>query len=73
MTNNPTPEQLDALMKFATANGRLWKSELNNLWMTGAYNHAVLGGADPAYLQQVRNNFGPSWLVRFSLRKAVSK
>lgn len=33
--------------------------------------YAVLGGADPASLQQVRNEFGPSWLVRFSLKAAV--
>ena len=37
--------------------------------MNGAYNNAVLGGADPADLQQIRNAFGPSWLVTFSLAK----
>lgn len=58
----PTGEQVEALKQFAAANGRTWKSELNNLWMNGAYNYAVLGGADPALLQQVRNEFGPTWL-----------
>jgi hypothetical protein len=63
----PTVEQIEALRQFARANGRRWKSELNHLWYNGAYNRAVLGGADPALLQQVRNSFGPSWLVRFRL------
>lgn len=68
MKNVPTAEQIEALGLFATANGRNWKSELRNLWMNGAYNYAVLGGADPCHLQRVRNEFGPSWLVRFSLK-----
>jgi hypothetical protein len=72
MKNTPNAEQIEALRLFASANGRNWKSELSNLWMNGAYNYAVLGGADPGCLQQVRNEFGPSWLVRFSLRKAVA-
>lgn len=64
MERMPTMSQIEALKQFAVANGRRWKSELNDLWMTGAYDRAVLGGADSAYLQQVRNEFGPSWLVR---------
>ena len=72
MKNTPNTEQLEALSLFAKANGRNWKSELNTLWMNGAYNYAVLGGADSACLQRVRNEFGPSWLVRFSLRKALA-
>ena len=69
--NTPNSKQLEALRLFASANGRNWKSELNTLWMNGAYSNAVLGGAYPAHLQQVRNQFGPSWLVRFSLRNAL--
>lgn len=69
MTNTPNAEQIQALKQFAAANGRTWKSELRDLWMNGAYNYAVLGGADPACLQQVRNEFGPSWLARFSLKQ----
>lgn len=70
MKSTLTTEQLQALKQFADANGRNWKSALNTVWMNGAYNYAVLGGADPGCLQQVRNEFGPSWLVRFSFRKA---
>lgn len=65
MESKPSTDQLNALKMFAEANGRTWKSELRRLWANGAYNYAVLGGADPALLQQVRNSFGPSWLVRF--------
>jgi hypothetical protein len=63
----PTPQQLEALTLFAAANGRNWKSALRTLWENGAYERAVLGGADSAALQQIRNTFGPTWLTRFSL------
>jgi hypothetical protein len=69
MKNALTSEQLKALAQFASANGRNWKSELNRLWMNGAYSYAVLGGAEAGYLQQVRNQFGPSWLARFRFPK----
>jgi hypothetical protein len=35
--------------------------------MNGAYSDTVLGGADPAQLQSVRNTFGPTWLAKFRL------
>lgn len=60
-----TPEQLDALITFAKRNGRKWKSELNYCWMTGNY-HAIDRNIS-GYLHQVRNQFGPSWLVNFRL------
>lgn len=63
----PTTEQIEAVRLFAAANGRKWKGELRNLWMNGAYNNAVMGGADSALLQQLRNSFGPSWLNSFRL------
>jgi hypothetical protein len=68
--NKANAQQIQALKLFAAAHGRNWKSALRNLWMNGAYNYAVLGGADSACLQQIRNELGPSWLVRFSLSKA---
>lgn len=68
MKATPTPEQLAALAEFAAANGRSWKSKLNHAWMTGRYSdYAGTGRAN--LLQQLRNNFGPSWLARFSLGK----
>lgn len=67
MANNyPSVEQLEALRTFAAANGRNWKSNLRQAWMTGIYDeYAGTGRRD--LLQQVRNAFGPTWLVRFRL------
>jgi hypothetical protein len=70
MKNTLTPEQLEALELFADANGRSWKDRLRTVWMNGAYNYAVMGGADAGALQRIRNEFGPAWLTRFSLRDA---
>lgn len=58
-------EQLAALRAFADANGAQWKSKLNVAWSTGRYRDYG-GTAEYGYLQQVRNVFGPSRLVRFS-------
>ncbi len=57
-----TRDQLKALVAFAKENGRTWKSQLNQEWMNGCvYNSELIG---------VRNQFGPSWLVRFNLKDA---
>ncbi len=62
MTKQPTRDQLRALVAFAKENGRTWKSQLNQEWMNGCvYNTDLI---------HVRNQFGPSWLVRFSLKDA---
>jgi hypothetical protein len=54
-----TPEQLAALRAYAGEFGRSWKAKLNRDWMSGQ-------SCGP--LQHVRNQFGPSWLVRFSFK-----
>lgn len=59
-----SPDQLAALRAFATDNGRSWKRVLNDAWMTG--NWSQDHGDNAGLLQQIRNTFGPSWLVRFS-------
>lgn len=41
----------------------MWKSKLNEKWMNGRYSCED----DSAGLQQIRNSFGPSWLVKFKL------
>jgi len=61
----PNEKQVQALREFAAAHGRNWKSVLRQSWMTGDYSNAPNDTA--VYLQQVRNNFGPTWLVRFRL------
>ena len=62
----PSSEQLRALRIFAKSRGRNWKCQLNDCWMTGNYGFAD----DSMNLQQVRNEFGPSWLVKFRLNLA---
>ena len=64
----PSREQVEALKAWAGIYGRNWKSALNTAWMNGNYN----GFADSHLLQQVRNTFGPSWLVRFVLARGVA-
>ena len=65
-TENPSTEQLEALKAWAALYGRNWKSPLRDAWMTGDYGSFEQSN----YLQQIRNTFGPSWLIRFRLPKA---
>jgi hypothetical protein len=60
-----TAEQLAALKAWATLHGRNWKTPLRDAWMNGIYDD--FEGSN--YLQQIRNTFGPSWLIRFRLPK----
>jgi hypothetical protein len=68
-----SPAQHEALVAFSMANGRDWKFKLNTAWMNGRYRDYPLGHRLTAdereniycCLQQVRNTFGPSWLVKF--------
>lgn len=68
MINKLTDEQVDALLQWAHRNGRTWKSSLRDAWMTGDYG----GFEDANFLQQVRNNLGPAWLVRYRLPKFLT-
>lgn len=56
----PTQEQLTALREYASEHGRNWKSALLDDWMYARV---------PGPLQQVRNNFGPKWLMLFDINK----
>ena len=59
-TNKLTNEQRQALQDFADKNGTQWKSELIHLWNAGR---------DVGLLRQIRNQFGPLWLLtRCSIR-----
>ncbi len=62
-----TAEQLAALQRWAKQFGRAWKSKLRHAWFSGGYGNF---NGDSAPLQQVRNAFGPSWLVAFKLPPA---
>lgn len=61
-----TPEQMDALREWAAKHGRTWKSKLREAWFDGDYGLFEKSH----YLQQVRNQLGPSWLVRVVLPKS---
>lgn len=63
MKQTLTAEQLKALQDWAKVYGRNWKTPLRDAWMDGDYH----GFKDCNYLQQIRNTFGPSWLVSFRL------
>jgi hypothetical protein len=63
MKQTLTAEQLEALQQFAKQYGRTWKSALREAWMTGDYGTFETSNL----LQQIRNTFGPSWLVSFRL------
>lgn len=58
-----TDDQRVAVAAFRDANGRDWKQKLGVLWMTGNYGRLGIGTDQVALLQQVRNQFGPEWLV----------
>jgi hypothetical protein len=60
----PNAEQLAALKKWAEMHGAKWKFKLGAAWQRAAYPGM---GDDGAYLQQVRNEAGPSWLAKFKL------
>jgi hypothetical protein len=65
MLRNPplSAEQISALQGYAVENGRYWKSKLLTDWEKGR---------SQGPLQQVRNNIGPSGLLRLKL-PAVAK
>ena len=66
-----TEEQLAALRTFADANGRAWRFNLSTAWSNGRY--CDYNGADEyGLLQQIRNTFGPRWLVRFRFNKPAT-
>lgn len=61
MADKLSAEQLDALQRVKRVHGRTWKSKLSDAWMTG--NYRAIGMESHSHLlQQVRNDFGPSWL-----------
>jgi len=63
----PNKEQLDALVMYAAEYGARWKSALRHAWETGDYE----GFEHSGWMQTIRNEFGPSWLVQFNLKKVL--
>ncbi|MBV7542166.1 hypothetical protein [Acidovorax sp. sic0104] len=58
-----TPEQLEALKRFAARHGRTWKCRLMEAWIRGTDDRMP----DGWLLRQVRNQLGSHWLRRFRL------
>jgi hypothetical protein len=59
----PSKEQLAAVERWKGKHGRYWKRALSEAWMRAGEGVA---GYEPA-LQQLRNNFGPTWLYKVKL------
>jgi hypothetical protein len=67
MQDQPSEKQINAVITWADRMGRFWRRELRGAWMDGNYQ----GNSDISHLlQQVRNEFGPEWLIKFSLKAA---
>jgi hypothetical protein len=64
----PNSDQLDALMAAKTLWGRNWKQELSNCWLVSRYPDSL--DECSCFLQQVRNQGGPSFLQCFRFQKA---
>ncbi len=61
--DQPNEAQLEAIRAFAKRHGDDWKEVLNTAWVNGRDTNEP----DGHLLRQVRNNFGPSWLIKFKL------
>jgi hypothetical protein len=69
-TSALTSAQRAALLAYAAENGRSWKSKLNADWQFARAR--VYSRAEEDYraeLQQVRNQFGPGWLHKVTLKE----
>ena len=62
-----TSEERGALQVFAAENGRTWKEKLSFEYWMKARIYRDRQGFEYPELQRLRNEFGPSWLVKFKL------
>lgn len=60
-------EQAATLRQYAGLYGEGWKTRLMDEWRDGYRWHPK--ELETAYLQQIRNNFGPSWLGKVDITK----
>jgi hypothetical protein len=61
---DPSDAQINALVQYARAHGRCWKADLCADWSSGR-------DARNPLLRQLRNDFGPRWLMRFRLPEVL--
>jgi hypothetical protein len=67
MKNTLTVEEAAAIQRFATNEGRRWKSILLDQWMRAC--SGLMDDPDQSILQHIRNAYGPSWLASYRLPK----
>lgn len=60
-----TPEQREALLRFRAKEGAHWKSKLSVHWMMGTDERLE----DSGLLRQIRNQRGPTWLSRLTIKE----
>jgi len=60
--NDLSGEQVGCLINFIKRNGKNWKNKLLSYWMVAGGNYMVNYPNEYPYLQQIRNQFGPTWL-----------
>ena len=70
--SHPNAQQMAAIVSFAKKFGRNWKSKLSERWRHGD-EYLFVGQDSGALLRQVRNEFGPNWLKKFSLNKYLKE
>ena len=61
-----TEDQRKAVLAYAAEKGGRWKARLRDDWSMA---DARIGGESSPELQQVRNQLGPSWLNRTTLKQ----
>ena len=64
-----SPEQLAALQAARVHWGKRYKSKLNDCWLKGRYPSPLQ--EQQHLLQQVRNDGGPRFLLKFKLPKQL--
>ena len=67
MSKELNTDQLAAITSYAAHVGDNWKSTLQADWMRSGPAVSNWRAMDWAFMQQIRNNFGPSWLATFEL------
>jgi|GEM_PF-1554838 len=62
-------EQQEAILIYAAEKGDNWKEQLSSSWEKGTYNW---NHSDKSHLlQEVRNQFGPSWLADVCIPEVI--
>jgi hypothetical protein len=66
------PDQIEALKMAVRIHGRNAKAAIRRAWFNGNYRAECLDDCSGS-LQCLRNDFGPSWLCRISLKSLTTE